>query len=165
MTRCQAEKTFRHDIFSTVGGVVRQGVETTVRERVTALFRSRGLSQRELADALGVDPSWVSAFLKGTRHANDLPLLVRLARYFGVSVGYLLNEADRGRDAGAATLLATWDQLEGPDRDVVLQLALSLRRRSDGASAPAFDGPAAERAEAAQRSSGAPGKARAKKGS
>lgn len=132
MTWCQAEKTLRHDFFSRVGGVVRQGVETTIRERVRGLFKSRAdLSQREFADALGVDPSWVSAFLAGRRPANDIHLLVKIARYFGVSVGYLLDETERGLDAGAMTLIATWEHLDPADRSVVLTLALNLRRRGD----------------------------------
>lgn len=123
--------------------VVRQSVEAAIQERVKALYASRpGLRQHELAEALGVSPSWVSAFLAGRRNANDLPLLVKIARYFGVTVAYLLGESERGRSADATTLLTVFEQeLSPPDREAVLQLALMLRRRGNnsvggGSSAP-----------------------------
>jgi transcriptional regulator with XRE-family HTH domain len=105
---------------------------TTIREQVRTLLAARpDVTQEEFGRAVGRGFSWVSAFLAGTRHANDVRLVVRIARYFGVTVGYLLKESDRERDAGAMTLLTTWESLPHADRDVVLQLALSLRRRAD----------------------------------
>ena len=104
-------------------------VERAIISKVRGLFDSRGISQRELADAIGTSPSWVSAFFAQRRPANDIHLLQRIARYFGVSVGYLLHETERGRDAESATLLAAFAELQPPDRDVVLNVALSLLRR------------------------------------
>jgi transcriptional regulator with XRE-family HTH domain len=107
---------------------VRQSIESTVRERVTALFRAKGISQAEFAGAIGVKPSWVSHFIGGTRNANDLPLLVRIARFFGVTVGYLLSETERGRDPGATILLTTYEALDARGRALLLDLAASLGR-------------------------------------
>lgn len=112
---------------------MRQSVPDVVLGRVAELLAAQpDVKQHEFGKAIGRGGSWVSAFLAGKRHANDIALLVKIARYFGVSVGYLLNEADRGRDAGAMTLLSTLEALSAEDRDVVLQLALSLRRRGAG---------------------------------
>ena len=108
-------------------------MERAIIGRVRGLFDSRGISQRELAESLGVSPSWVSAFFSGKRPANDIHILIKLARYFGVSVGYLLNETERGRDAGASTLLAAWESMaDERDRKAILSLALTLKRDSGG---------------------------------
>lgn len=132
MTTCQVEKTLRHDFFSRVGGVVRQGMETVIRDRVKALFDSRGgLSQAEFAAAIGTKPSWVSHFFRGSRPANDIHLLRRIARYFGVPVGYLLNETEPAKDAGAVTLLSAWATMDEKSRQAVLNLALMLRGHDD----------------------------------
>lgn len=112
-------------------------LDRLITTRVEALFKNRGISQREFAEAIGVSPSWVSAFFGHRRPANDIHTLSRIARYFGVSVGYLLNETERGRDAGATTLLGAWEGLSDDlDRDAVLQLALRLRGRGGGAPPP-----------------------------
>jgi len=143
---------------------VRQSVEDTIRGRVAELLAAQqDVKQHEFGRAIGRTGSWVSAFLAGKRHANDVRLVVKIARYFGVTVGYLLNESDRGRDAGAATLLATWDELLLPDQDVVLQLALSLRRRRDAATATQSAAPDLDLRETTPRSHSAAGRARAKK--
>lgn len=112
-----------------------QGIEETIRSRAFALFKSRGVSQVELSEALGTSASWVSAFFGGKRPANDVHLLVKLARYFGVTVGYLLNETERGRDAGATTLVTTWTALDERAQRVVLNTALMLKEgQPDGQS-------------------------------
>jgi transcriptional regulator with XRE-family HTH domain len=131
-------------------------VEKAIVARVKALFETHAITQRELADAIGTSPSWVSAFFANRRPANDIHLLLRIARYFGVSVGYLLNESERGRDAETATLLAAFDGLLQPDRAVVLNVALSLKRRGEPATGGLADTPAA----APETPNGRNGKAR-----
>lgn len=108
-----------------------QDPSTTVREQVKKLLKARGdLSQKAFAERISRDESWVSHFLKGTRPATDLELVVRIARVLSVSVGYLLNEVDRGLDAEAAVLLGAFRSLqEETDRRAVLQLALNLKER------------------------------------
>lgn len=122
---------------------MREPIEEVIRQRVRGLLAARpDVSKTEFGEAVGRGYAWVHAFLAGIRHANEIHLLVKIARYFGVTVGYLLNEADRERDAGAVTLLATWEQLAPADQDVVLQLALSLRRRVGEPVALAHSAPA-----------------------
>lgn len=106
-------------------------VEKGIIDRVRGLFVSHGITQREFADALGVSPSWVSAFFSGRRPANDIHLLLKIARYFGVTVGYLLNETDRGRDAGASAVIGVWETLDERGRRALLNLALTLRDPDD----------------------------------
>lgn len=106
-------------------------MEQTIRDRVRALFEVSGVSQREFAEALGYDPSWVSQFFSGSKPANNVHLLLRIARYFGVTVGYLLNETERGRDAGAMMLMDAYGTLGPRERHVVLNTALMLKGRTD----------------------------------
>lgn len=107
-------------------------MERGIIARAKALFDVKGVNQREFADALGRSPSWVSAFFSGKRPANDIHLLMKIARYFGVTVGYLLNETDKGHDAKAMTLLAAWSKITNERaRNTVLQSALMLQDQTD----------------------------------
>jgi transcriptional regulator with XRE-family HTH domain len=45
-------------------------------------------------------PSWLSEFLNGKRTTNDLRLVLKIAKVFGVSVGYLLGESEPERERG-----------------------------------------------------------------
>jgi transcriptional regulator with XRE-family HTH domain len=57
--------------------------------RLTLLRRNRGMSQEDLGDILGISKGAVSNFEKGRNY--PLPdKLVKLARYFGVTVDFLL---------------------------------------------------------------------------
>lgn len=108
---------------------VAETVETRIRARVGELLKSRAdVRQAEFGAAIGRGYSWVSSFLAGTRNANDILLLVRIARFFGVTVGYLIGESDKKLDPGAATLLATYAAIDGRDRSLLLDFAASLRR-------------------------------------
>jgi transcriptional regulator with XRE-family HTH domain len=55
--------------------------------RLTAIRNARGVTQKELADALGVHAVWVSKLERGSRSASNLPVgdVFRLARLLGVS--------------------------------------------------------------------------------
>lgn len=107
---------------------VAEPLEELVRERVRELLAARpDVNQTAFGAAIGRGYSWVSAFLTGTRHANDIHLLKQIARFFGVSVGYLLGEVERSLDPGAATLLATWDNLSQRDRKLLLTVAAQFR--------------------------------------
>ncbi len=57
--------------------------------RLRELRKQRGLSMRELGDALGLSESTVSLYENGRRRPSH-ELLCRLADFFGVSVDYLL---------------------------------------------------------------------------
>jgi transcriptional regulator with XRE-family HTH domain len=87
---------------------------------------------------IGRGGSWVSAFRTGKRHANDIHLLIKIARYFHVSVGYLLGEVEQAPDPGAATLLATWTQLvDERDRQLLLQVVAPFRTAPSNAPSAA----------------------------
>lgn len=109
-------------------------------QRVNALLKTRpDISKADFFRAIGrPTPSWRSEFFAGTRTTNNLRLVMNIARFFGVSVGYVLGEAERALDPGAATLLATWNEADERDRELLLKVAGTLRSRTNG---PAADTP------------------------
>lgn len=60
-----------------------------MKEKIRALREAKGLSQRELADALGLDQTTVSAWERGVAEPTVFNLR-RLADVLGVSPGELL---------------------------------------------------------------------------
>ena len=61
--------------------------------RITALRKERGLSQKEVAMSLGVSQALLSHYEKGVRECG-LEFVVRCAEYFGVTTDYLLGKED-----------------------------------------------------------------------
>jgi transcriptional regulator with XRE-family HTH domain len=84
-------------------------------------------------------PSWLSEFLNGKRTTNDLRLVIKIAKVFGVSVGFLLGENEHAHDEGAATILATYEMVNERDRRLLLSFAASLRPASDEESGTGGD--------------------------
>lgn len=76
-------------------------------------------------------PSWQSEFLNGKRTTNNLRLVMRIAKVFGVTVSYMLGEGDRRMDAGASALMATWDVLGEQDRGLLLKIVAGFRERAE----------------------------------
>lgn len=119
------------------------GPTERIRERVLALLAQRPeVTDVEFGERIGRGYSWVSAFRKGTRPATDIDLVVKIAKYLGVSVGYLLGETQRALDPGAATLLATYEQAGEQDRQLMLRIVATFRQPNDvGAAPPTADAP------------------------
>lgn len=106
-------------------------VATVLLQRVGELLTARqDLSRAEFGRRIARGHSWLSEFLGGQRTTNDLRLVIKIARVFGVSVGYLLGETADPLDPGAATLVATWDALKGREREraLLLNVAASFRQ-------------------------------------
>lgn len=100
-----------------------------LRQRVTELLAARpDLSRTDLGNRIKRGHSWISEFLAGRRTTNDIRLVIKIARVFGVSVGYLLGENDRQLNAGAASLLSTWATAQPRERKILLDVAASLRQ-------------------------------------
>ena len=66
---------------------------TAFSNRITALRKERGLSQKEVAMSLGVSQALLSHYEKGVRECG-LDFVVRCAEYFGVTTDYLLGKED-----------------------------------------------------------------------
>jgi transcriptional regulator with XRE-family HTH domain len=82
----------------------------TIRSRVRELFtekaRKEGLTETGFAQAMGdLTPSWANHFMAGRRNVTDITLLVKIARFFGVSVAYLIGETNNMDEARASAIL------------------------------------------------------------
>ena len=62
-------------------------------ERIKALRKERGLKQKEMAKILGLADRSYQCYEYNERYP-DVPGLVAIANYFGVSVDYLLGLSD-----------------------------------------------------------------------
>jgi len=131
-------------------------VGTTLLQRVGELVAARPeMSRTDFGRRIRRGHSWISEFLAGLRTTNDLRLVIKIARVFGVSVGYLLGETDEPLDPAGATLLATWHALHPSDRVLLSALATALRQRvahpTDLAPAAPDGAPPEERARTRSR--------------
>lgn len=94
-----------------------------------------GLTQAEVAEALGMSRPTLAAVEKGTRKITGLELR-RLARLYQRDVAWLLGEEDPGVTAGSALHRATANLSDG-DKEQVLRFAefLAAQRRTEDAPA------------------------------
>jgi len=123
------------------GGV--DSVGERLRQRVEALLQTRpDLQDRAVFGRLirRPTPSWLSEFLHGKRTTNDLRLVIRMARVFGVSVGYLIGEQATAPDPAVATLIATYESLDPAGRRLLLDMAAAFRRTPQQANASSLEG-------------------------
>jgi len=63
--------------------------QQVIGERIKFYRTERGLTQRELEDALGVAPRYISSIEQGNRGAS-LDMLVKMCLYFRISMADLL---------------------------------------------------------------------------
>ena len=64
-----------------------------IGERLRTLRKNKGITQKELADILGVRKAAVSLYETGKNDPTD-PIKIILARYFNISVDYLIGIID-----------------------------------------------------------------------
>jgi putative transcriptional regulator len=69
-----------------------------MRNGVREVRSGRGLSQGDLADALGVSRQTINA-IETERYTPSLPLAIALARFFGTTVEDMFHGDDNGRKA------------------------------------------------------------------
>lgn len=62
---------------------------STFQIRLKQLMESRGLNNKALADAVNITTATLSRYLTGHR-SPDLPYVVKLSEFFGVSVDWML---------------------------------------------------------------------------
>lgn len=68
-------------------------MKTVLADRIKKLRKKKGVSQLQLAEAIGVKKNTVSTWERGTRKP-DLNALCLLSEYFDVSLEYLLGTSD-----------------------------------------------------------------------
>lgn len=101
-------------------------------QRVNDLLGARpDLGRDDFGRAIRRGKPWISEFFSGKRTTNDLRLVHKMAKFFGVPAAYLFS-ADPGQphdDAQTVTMLGAWRDLDAEHRETVLQLVLRLRPR------------------------------------
>jgi transcriptional regulator with XRE-family HTH domain len=97
----------------------------TVGARLRAARRGAGLTQKQLAQALGVDSITVSRWERGVT-SPSLPRLGRIAELTATSIGDLVRNADAAT-ADAAELAAIREEL-AETRELVARVAHALER-------------------------------------
>ena len=65
-----------------------------IGERLKQLRKEKGISQRELAEVLGVRKPAVSLYETDKNDPHD-PIKVKMSRYFDISLDYLLGVVDK----------------------------------------------------------------------
>ncbi len=98
----------------------------TVRIRLRELLAANDVTKSDVARAIGQHPSFISKVLSGEREANDLNDLVRIARFFGVSVGWLIGETPRGQDSTIEAIVSAAQELPLAHQKILLTLAQQL---------------------------------------
>lgn len=106
-------------------------MDRAIASRVQELLDHRALKQVDFARILKIHASTVSLFLGQKRPAPDVHTLAKMAKFLGVTVGYLLHETDRDMDSATATLIDAFSRITAQrDRTVVLNMALTFADRT-----------------------------------
>ncbi len=106
-------------------------ISKVLNRRVVDLLEARPeVSRAEFGRAIGrTSPSWCSEFLNGKRTTDSLRLVLRMAKFFSVPIGYLLDQpGHKDQSPQTAALLHSWEGLDSEQRDVIARLAVSLHR-------------------------------------
>lgn len=118
-----------------------------LHEQIAFLRKQRGLTQTELAEALGVTNQAVSKWESG-QCCPDISLLPEIADFFGVTVDLLLGKEETPVNSPDELLLqlrgTVKDLPKGKDLQFILQLAYTLHalvvaKNIDEHSIPGFD--------------------------
>lgn len=117
----------KEPVTSTSGGVDGDGISggPELAERIRQERSYVGLSQSDIADALGIPRAAVSALENGKRRVSGLEL-GRLAELFGTSVDRLLGR-ELPTDETTSALFRATKSLTESDKEQVLRFAEFLR--------------------------------------
>ena len=85
--------------------------ECKIAEKLTALRTSKGVTQDDVAQALGISNKTVSKWENGAS-MPDLNMLVMLAEYYKVTTDTLLGLADTAKKSFRETVRAEFEELD-----------------------------------------------------
>lgn len=99
------------------------------KDRLKALRSQRHISQKELADKMGINKQTISQYERGVRNP-DLEMLSLLCDYFNVSADFILGKTDVTPRFLNSKELALLDG--GPLSDDEISMIVAYRNASDG---------------------------------
>lgn len=104
-------------------------------ERLRMAREAKGLSQTELAERTGFQPSAISHFETG-RRSPSFDNLRRLADALSVAVDYLLGRVDQPKSAGPKVqqLFRDFDEMSQRGQELVADFVKMLRDKDKGRS-------------------------------
>ena len=104
--------------------------ENSIGVRIRAARKSKGMTQRELGEHLGLDQTAVSKLETGTYEATPRQLN-EFAIALGVSVGYLFgrDEQDEGLSADAVELALAYQKLPQDQQTALRKLVTTMLSR------------------------------------
>ena len=93
--------------------------------RLSSLYKHSGKTQKEVCDASGVTTSTLSRLLSGP-NVPDTITLVRLSKYFNVSIDWLLgfDEINHNMSEQANRLANYYDKIDESDK-IIIQAVLA----------------------------------------
>nr|DAE73071.1 MAG TPA: hypothetical protein [Caudoviricetes sp.] len=105
---------------------------TAFKKNLRDLIESRGLYAKDIAAEINVSTPTLSRYLQGVREP-ELKYVVRLARYFGVSVDWLLGLSNDRYEAVPTEVreFATLYALASPDDRTIVETVLKKYREEN----------------------------------
>lgn len=105
---------------------------STFADRLRAIREGKGLSQTDLAEKSGLQPSAVSHFETG-RRSPSFDNLRKLADALDVSIDYLLGRAEEPQTAGprAQKLFRDFASMSAEDQDSIASFASLLAKKNE----------------------------------
>lgn len=102
--------------------------------KIGELRLKKGKSLQEVADAVGVSKAHIWEIEKGRADNPSMALVTRLADYFGVSIGFLVDEDMEAPDADStlARMFRQAGELDPEDRAILDDMMQSMLRRRKG---------------------------------
>lgn len=107
-------------------------------KNLSNLLEEEGITQRELAEKIGVTEVTISRYLSGERNPR-IEIVSKIANFFNVTTDYLLGLSDEKENSSTETedkrLIAFrqgYDELEDADKDILLATLDALVKARKG---------------------------------
>jgi len=115
-----------------MGSNMEDDIAKTIGTRIKSKREEMGISQKDLADMIGVTPAAVSQFEKGVKKPSS-SVLATISRQLGVSTDYLFGAADRKElflSGDIAAAFRDFEKLDNEDRETILDHIKYLKSKS-----------------------------------
>lgn len=103
--------------------------------RMQQLLKEKGITQRELADALHLNPNTINGYIRGRRFP-DCATLSQIAAFFDTTVDYLLGNTnlraypERSLSVEEGLLLSNYRTMDEERQRLLLEMSVSLYAHS-----------------------------------